>query len=66
MKNMFELAIRRLRRLLARPTGGSLTTLGGIPPPLALDVGFEVTPSNSLEGQIEVAASNDLKWVLEV
>ena len=49
---------------------------------MALDVGFEVTPSNSFEGQIEVAssndlrgrglktsevaASNDLKWVLEV
>ena len=27
---------------------------------MALDVGFEVTPSNSLEGQIEVASSNDL------
>ena len=53
---------------------------------MALDVGFEVTPSNGLEGQIEVASSNDLggrglerprttlevaasnglKWVLEV
>ena len=30
------LAIRRLRRLLARPTGGSLASLGVTPPPLAL------------------------------
>ena len=29
------LAIRRLRRLLARPTGGSLASLGDTPPPLA-------------------------------
>ena len=29
------LAIRRLRRLLARPTGGSLAALGNPPPPLA-------------------------------
>ena len=28
---------------------------------MALDVGFEVTPSNGLGGQIEVASSNDLE-----
>ena len=128
-KNYSKLAIRRLRRLLARPTGGSLASLGKPPPPLAslanpprrslrsppppppplghswrsdpglwpqiasdeLDVGFAVTPSHGPGGQIEVAssndlggrglerplmswpratsevaASNDLKWVLEV
>ena len=90
------------RRSLRSPTPPHRSLRSPPPPPLglswrsdpgqmALDVAFEVTPSNSLEGQIEVAssndlggrglerplmswpratsevaASNDLKWVLEV
>ena len=91
------LAIRRLRRLLARPTGGSLASLGDSPPPRAppatpttarplLEIRSRTLASNSLrwpwtldlsrppttsevscpQTTSEVAASNGLKWVLEV